>query len=64
MRALFLIYLLLSSCSGDIIGLKPAQRDEIYAGLLTAAGHREYIPLVYGIRHAVTSVKNPTNVSP
>lgn len=56
--------MLLSSCSGDIAGLKPAQRDEIYAGLLTAGGHREYIYLIYGARKLVTSAKNPQNVSP
>lgn len=64
MKKLAFLCLVLSSCSGDIAGLKPAQRDEIYAGLLTAAGHREYIHLIYGARKLVTSAKNPQNVSP
>lgn len=64
MKKLAFLCLVLSSCSGDIAGLKPAQRDEIYVGLLTAAGYREYSSLVYGIRRSVTSAKNPQNVSP
>lgn len=62
--AILVSILLLPSCSQPILGLNPAQRDEIYVSVLTAMGYRAYTPLIYGVRRSVTSAKNPQNVIP
>jgi len=65
MKTLLLILpLLLPSCAGDIAGLSPAQRDTLYATAAVLSGKPELVPVIRQTRAAVTSAKQPREVTP
>lgn len=59
MKYLLAILLLLPAC-----GTTPEQRDQAYALAATLAGKPELVPVIYGVRKAVTAPKQPIDVQP
>ena len=61
---LLLLLLTLPGCTGDIAGLTPAQRDSLYTTAAVLSGRPQLVPVIYGARRAVTSAKQPREVTP